>query len=64
MATQRKPSTKRGRRTKLNPVPRRDPSSGPPVYYPTERGTIPLSKIRAAIEAVWAEKARREPMKK
>jgi len=38
------------------PVPRRNPKSGPPVYFPDEPGEIPLEKIYAAVEAVIARR--------
>jgi hypothetical protein len=41
---------------KQNPIPRRNPKSGPPLYFNYEGGTIPLEKILEAVRAVQAER--------
>jgi hypothetical protein len=58
MATQRKTSSAKrsGKVVQLNPVPRRNPKSGPPVYFPTEPTSIPRERIDAAIDAVIARR--------
>ena len=43
---------------KQNPVPRRNPKSGPPVYFNYDEGTIPLEKIYEAVKAVLAERGK------
>lgn len=57
MATARKPSeTKRAKKlVRPNPTPRRNPKLGPPVYYNPE-GTIPLERIEAAVDAIFARR--------
>lgn len=64
MATKRKKKTdeeyeaelRRYWAKKQNPVPRRDPKSGPPLYFDYDNGTIPLEKILEAVRAVRAER--------
>lgn len=43
---------------KQNPIPRRNPKSGPPVYFNYEGGTIPLEKIDAAVKKVLAARGK------
>ena len=55
MATKRKATAKRNRLGgRSNPMPRMNPKNGPPVYFQTEGGTIPLERIEAAVEKVLA----------
>jgi len=42
------------RRNRRNPVPRKNPKNGPPVYYQTEGGSIPIERIEAAVRKVLA----------
>jgi hypothetical protein len=59
MAAQRK-KTSRARRSgkiiRVNPVPRDNPKSGPPVYFPVEPGEISVERIVAAVDAVIARR--------
>ena len=50
MAVKSKKTAKR-----QNPVPLRNPKNGPPVYFPTEPGTIPEDVLREAVHAVMEE---------
>jgi hypothetical protein len=50
MATTKKTTTRKRR----NPVPRLNPKNGPPVYFPTEEGSIPEEKIERAVQEVLA----------
>ena len=43
---------------KKNPVPRRNPKSGPPVYFNYEGGTIPLEELLAWAKAVHAKRGK------
>jgi hypothetical protein len=54
MATKREKGVLRTRDGRPNPRPRLNPKNGPPVYFQTEGGTIPLEKIEAAVREVLA----------
>ena len=64
MATKRKMKTDEEYEAELrsywakrqNPVPRRNPKSGPPVYFDYDNGTIPLEKLLESVRAVRAAK--------
>jgi hypothetical protein len=66
MATKRKKKTEEEYDAELraywakrqNPVPRRNPKSGPPVYFDYDNGTIPLEKLHEAVKAVLAERGK------
>ena len=53
-------TTKKARKQR-NPVPRLNPKSGPPVYFPTEPTSIPLDKIQQAVREVLAERGALHP---
>ena len=52
--TKRKAAMTPERRNRRNPVPRKNPKNGPPVYYQTEGGSIPIERIEAAVRKVLA----------
>lgn len=66
MATKRKKKTEEEYDAELraywakrqNPVPRRNPKSGPPVYFNYDEGTIPLEKLHEAVKAVLAKRGK------
>jgi hypothetical protein len=56
MATKRRKTAKR-----QNPVPLLNPRNGPPVYFPTEPGTIPEDVLIDAVHAALAARGKLHP---